>query len=227
MGTTVIYSSGDYGVAGNGGKCINPTTGNYSTGPDGTKFNPGFPGTCPWVTTVGATQINPGSTVHDPEGACEQTIYSGGGFSNVFAIPDYQKEAVGEYFKNHKPTYTSAQYNNSMTTRGYPDISANGANYLVALGGVFYKIFGTSASAPTVGAIISLLNDARISAGKKPIGFLNPVLYDNCEALNDITSGGNQGCGTPGFTAVPGWDPVTGLGTPSYPRLLAVFLSLP
>jgi len=40
--------------------------------------------TCPFVTAVGATQINPGSTVNDPEGACEQVILSGGGFSNIF-----------------------------------------------------------------------------------------------------------------------------------------------
>ncbi|KAG6850203.1 hypothetical protein H0H93_016382 [Arthromyces matolae] len=40
--------------------------------------------TCPYVTAVGATQVNPGSTVNDPEGACEQVIFSGGGFSNIF-----------------------------------------------------------------------------------------------------------------------------------------------
>ncbi|KDQ18021.1 hypothetical protein BOTBODRAFT_104857, partial [Botryobasidium botryosum FD-172 SS1] len=43
--------------------------------------------------------------------------------------------------------------------------------------------------------------------------------------LNDITMGGNQGCGTPGFTAVPGWDPVTGLGlslTPIFFHILII-----
>lgn len=39
--------------------------------------------------------------------------------------------------------------------------------------------------------------------------------------------GGNQGCGTAGYTAVPGWDPVTGLGTPNFPKLLAMWLLLP
>jgi len=47
-------------------------------------------------------------------------------------------------------------------------------------------------------------------------------LYANPSALNDITIGGNQGCGTPGFSSAPGWDPVTGLGTPSFPKLLSV-----
>lgn len=44
------------------------------------------------------------------------------------------------------------------------------------------------------------------------MGFVNPALYSHPEILNDITNGTNPGCGTPGFSAVPGWDPVTGLG---------------
>ena len=60
MGTTVLYSSGDEGVAGHGELCI---------GPNGTEvaetgaFNPTFPGVCPFVTSVGATQVNPGASV--------------------------------------------------------------------------------------------------------------------------------------------------------------------
>lgn len=45
--------------------------------------------------------------------------------------------------------------------------------------------------------------------------------------FNDITMGGNKGCGTPGFTAVPGWDPVTGVGTPNFLKLLPAWLLLP
>lgn len=52
--------------------------------------------------------------------------HSGGGFSNVFPLPAYQKTAVASYFKTHKPSYTSAQYNKSMKTRGFPDVAANG-----------------------------------------------------------------------------------------------------
>jgi tripeptidyl-peptidase-1 len=44
------------------------------------------------------------------------------------------------------------------------------------------------------------------------VGFINPVLYANPWALNDVKKGGNRGCGTSGFRAVTGWDPVTGLG---------------
>lgn len=110
--------------------------------------------------------------------------------------------------------------------RGYPDISANGANYVVAVDGSLSLVYGTSASSPVVGSIITLINEQRIAAGKSAVGFINPVLYENPSALNDITSGGNEGCGTAGFTAVAGWDPVTGLGTPNYEKLLAVWMAL-
>jgi len=114
-----------------------------------------------------------------------------------------------------------------MQSRGIPDISANGVNYVIAIDGTFNYVYGTSASTPVVGSILTLINAARLDLGKGPIGFINPTLYANPGMFNDITSGGNQGCGTPGFTAVTGWDPVTGLGTPNFPKMLAVFLALP
>ena len=79
----------------------------------GTVFNPGFPVTCPFVTAVGATQVDPGNTVNDPEGACEQVIFSGGGFSNFFAMPSFQADAVTGFLTNHPPPFTSAQFNDS------------------------------------------------------------------------------------------------------------------
>ena len=225
QGVSVLYSSGDYGVAGNGGQCIDPVTHQYNNGTSGL-FNPSFPSTCPYVTSVGATQIVPGASVTAPEEACETVIYSGGGFSNVFPLPSYQAAAVHEWFTNHPPPYGADRFNNSQMTRGYPDISANGANYVVAIDGAFSLVYGTSASTPVVGSIVTLLNEARLFEGKGSIGFLNPTLYANPAALNDITMGGNQGCGTPGFTATTGWDPVTGLGTPNFPKLLEVFAGL-
>lgn len=229
-GTTILYSSGDYGVAGNQGQCIDPATGEYNSGTSG-KFNPSFPGTCPYVLSIGATQVKVNETnvvtTTQPEMACESVIYSGGGFSNVFAMPSYQKTAVASYFKNYNPPYGADRYNNSMKTRGFPDVSANGANYVVAYDGKFGRVFGTSASSPTFGSILTLVNSARMNIGKGPIGFANPVFYQHPEILTDIVEGGNQGCGTPGFTAVPGWDPVTGLGTPNFPKMLALWLLLP
>jgi len=65
--------------------------------------------------------------------------------------------------------------------------------------------------------VVSLLNDARIAAGLPSLGFLNPLLYgEGFKGLNDIVGGNNPGCGTDGFEAIKGWDPVTGLGTPNF-----------
>jgi tripeptidyl-peptidase-1 len=61
----------------------------------------------------------------------------------------------------------------------------------------------------TVAAIISLLNDYQLSHGRPALGFLNPWLYGKGAAgLRDITTGSNPGCGTDGFSAAVGWDPV-------------------
>ncbi|KAG6845624.1 hypothetical protein H0H87_006677 [Tephrocybe sp. NHM501043] len=155
--------------------------------------------TCPFVTAVGATQVNPGATVNDPEGACEQVIFSGGGFSNIFPIPSYQSAAVTHFLTAHPPPFTAAQYELSQIYRP------------MGVDGEFSLVFGTSASSPVVGSLITLVNDARIARGKGPVGFINPAIYSAAfaSAFNDITSGGNQGCGTAGFTATNGWDPVT------------------
>ncbi|KAL8821248.1 MAG: hypothetical protein Q9223_000673 [Gallowayella weberi] len=225
-GTSFLFSSGDNGVAGNRGVCIDPVTKEYNDGKSGI-FNPGFPSTCPYITSIGATQIVPGASVTAPEKACETVIFSGGGFSNVFPLPSYQSSSVKSFFKNHPPSYGADRFNNSQNTRGFPDISANGANYVVAVVGQFALVYGTSASSPVVGAILTLLNEIRLYAGKSTLGFVNPFLYANPDAFNDITQGGNQGCGTPGFQAVSGWDPVTGLGTPNFPKLVAAALKLP
>ncbi|KIK70403.1 hypothetical protein GYMLUDRAFT_32410 [Collybiopsis luxurians FD-317 M1] len=226
MGTTILYSSGDDGVAGGGGVCLDETGQPVK---NGTMFNPDFPATCPFVTAVGATQVNPNSTVFQPEGACEQVIFSGGGFSNIFAIPEYQQSNVASFLKNHPPPYTSAQFNNSGHSRAYPDLAANGANYVIGIDGEFELVFGTSCSSPVVGSFITMVNDARLAAGKGPVGFINPTIYTERfqNAFNDITTGGNQGCNTPGFTATNGWDPVTGVGTPNVSKLIPLFLSLP
>ncbi|KAH8079080.1 subtilisin-like protein [Cristinia sonorae] len=226
MGVTVLYSSGDNGVAGNGGLCLNP---------DGTQtrsgkiFNPSFPGGCPFVTSVGATQVNPGAKVTDPESACMQVIFSGGGFSNYFAIPEYQKTAVKTYLTKFSPPFSHDLWNATGTARAFPDLSANGANYVVAVNGQFSRVFGTSASSPVIGAILTAINDARLVIGKRPIGFINPTIYSPrfARAFNDITTGTNPGCGTDGFAATTGWDPVTGLGTPNFAKLLVEWLLLP
>merc|ERR1719161_3536313 len=90
-------------------------------------------------------------------------------------------------------------------------------------------VAGTSASCPVFAGIVSLLNDAQIKNGKKPLGFLNPWLYQNAHAFTDVTVGSNRidrsGLSVQyGWDAVKGWDPVTGLGTPMFNKLLAAAL---
>ena len=60
MGISVFFSSGDNGVAGNGGVCLDA---DGQEDYEGTSFAPGFPVDCPYVTAVGATQVNPNATV--------------------------------------------------------------------------------------------------------------------------------------------------------------------
>ena len=123
---------------------------------------------------------------------------------------------------------------------------------LTVVNGKYETIGGTSASAPIFAALITAVNDARIAAGKAPVGWINPAvrlppacIHDSLVALcltllelqlyshsfrtafNDIFMGSNPGCATKGFPAARGWDPVTGLGTPNFPRLLSRFMALP
>ncbi|KAH9059093.1 subtilisin-like protein [Lactarius vividus] len=200
-GVSVLFGSGDYGVG--AGDC---------KAEDGSvRFIPLFPATCPFVTSVGGA--TGGGFV--PEVAAS---FSGGGFSNIFARPDYQQQAVSPYLQNLGNLY-QGMYNPSG--RGLPDIAAQAWKFPIILDGNERFVFGTSCSTPVVAGIISLLNDYLISQGRAPLGFLNPWLYGGgLSGLNDIVSGSNPGCNTGGFPAAVGWDPVTGLGTPDFERLL-------
>merc|ERR1711966_470492 len=73
----------------------------------------------------------------------------------------------------------------------------------------------------------ALLNNERLAAGKPPLGFLNPFIYQNAAAFNDVTSGKNNAGLGAGFTAIKGWDAATGMGTPDYTKLLAAVQALP
>ncbi|KAK8095051.1 alkaline serine protease AorO [Apiospora hydei] len=124
--------------------------------------------------------------------------------------------------------------------RAYPDVAANGDNFVISHRGALARIGGTSASCPLFGSLLNLINEERLAAGKRgPVGFVNPVLYAHPEVFRDVSTGGNRGCGAGvegrqgtmkkpmAFPAAPGWDPVSGLGTPDFPRLLELFMSLP
>ncbi|KZT34237.1 subtilisin-like protein [Sistotremastrum suecicum HHB10207 ss-3] len=206
-GTSLLFSSGDDGVG--AGNCLT------NDGTNKKLFQPNFPASCPFVTTVG------GTTKVNPEVAVS---FSGGGFSRVFAQPSYQASAVKTFLTALGKT-NAGLFN--TTGRAYPDVAAQGNNFQIVVGGSIESVGGTSASCPTVSSVIALLNDFRLSNGKSTLGFLNPLLYANPSALNDITSGSNPGCGTNGFTARAGWDPVTGLGSPNFAKLQTVALAAP
>ncbi|RPD64171.1 subtilisin-like protein [Lentinus tigrinus ALCF2SS1-7] len=199
-GSSIMFSSGDDGVG--AGDCFT------NDGTNTKHFQPNFPASCPFVTTVGGTiRVNPEVAVS----------FSGGGFSNYFAQPSYQTAAVTTFLSKLGST-NAGQFN--KTGRAYPDVAAQGQGFQVVIGGRVASVGGTSASSPTFAGVISLLNDFRLSQSKAPLGFLNPIIYSTGAAgFNDITSGSNPGCGTNGFTAGTGWDPVTGLGTPDFVKL--------
>ncbi|KAE8843751.1 hypothetical protein HRS9122_04854 [Pyrenophora teres f. teres] len=213
-GVSVLFSSGDSGT---GSACLS------NDGKNTTRFQPQYPATCPFVTSVGSTQFLNETA----------TFFSSGGFSDYWKRPAYQDDAIKAYFHNlgekNKPYF-------NRHGRGFPDVAAQGVRYAVYDKGVLKAYQGTSCSSPAFGGIVALLNDARLKSKKPSLGFLNPLLYSNPNALNDIVLGGSTGCdgnarfhgkpnGSPvipyaSWNATVGWDPVTGLGTPNFPKLL-------
>jgi tripeptidyl-peptidase-1 len=205
-GISLFFASGDSGACGG-----------YSCSVNGTKFSPDFPAASPYITSVGGTNFR-GSTIGEEAGWKD----GGGGFSNTFDIPSWQREALW-YYKSNAKLPPATLYNNAG--RGYPDISALAGEknpYCIAIrSGLFFQVAGTSAAAPVVAGIFAKLNGIRLAAGKPPLGFLNPFIYQYPEAFNDVVVGNN------GFQAIKGWDPVTGWGTPNYETLSQIVEDLP
>jgi len=244
QGVTIICASGDSGVSG------------YFMDPKYCGYGPIFPASSPYVTTVGSLQpkisvINKKFTVtglrasqSDLGGAAT----SGGGFSQRFPTPSWQKNAVTNYFSSltSKPANFSFHNKSSFLPlgtynaggRGYPDVSAWGAYVWVTLNKKLDSAAGTSVSAPIVGGMVSLLNANRLARGLPSLGFLNPLLYGNNRFIQDITSGNNscllagynigkpapKMCCRQGFLAGKGWDPVTGLGAINFRNFKAALL---
>jgi tripeptidyl-peptidase-1 len=137
---------------------------------------------------------------------------SGGGFSYYFPRPKYQDAVVGAYVKSLGDECKGLYNPNG---RGYPDIAAQGYHFATIWNGTLVPLDGTSASTRAAAAVIALVNDALIAAGKPPLGFLNPWLYaGGYKAFTDVTNGSSIRCGKDGFPAVNRWDAVTGWGTP-------------
>merc|ERR1711976_1081090 len=153
---------------------------------------------------------------------------SGGGFSYDYDMPSYQSAAIKAYLAKSPKTGSDSYAANG---RGSPDVSLLGEQFEVYTSGPFgglekVAVGGTSASTPSWGAIISLLNEECLSAsgGNKKLGFVNPLFYLHAEAFNDITKGSNAigENAASGWKCTEGWDAVTGLGTPRFPSLQSV-----
>jgi len=218
-GITIVVSSGDDGAPGAFAREI---------GAGACHYNPSFPATSPYVTAVGGTM---GVEDGGPEITCSSTsnglITSGGGYSTLYEMPDYQRDAAAAYGETTEGQKVSSGFSSG---RGIPDLSMAAHNYMIFVGGTRGVVSGTSASAPVFAAMLSLVNAQLANQGKAPVGFVNPTLYkaavagDGSNPFNDITSGDNlctagqptinpPQCCPQGFYAAPGWDPATGLGS--------------
>ena len=203
-GVTVIFGAGDSGV-GRSGKCFSNKPGSEQT----PEFLSVFPESCPYGTSVGATRnLDPEIVAYNEQ----NNFVSGGGFSRYFLRPAYQDAAVQPYVSSlgskHAGLYNTAG-------RAYPDVAAQGYRYVTVWNGSEFLVDGTSAAAPTMAAIVALVNDALLTEGRPPLGFLNPWLYaGGRRTFRDVTIGSNRGCNTSGFPAKEGWDAASGWGTP-------------
>ncbi len=227
-GISVIVSSGDAGAAG----CESGTS------PLGSIAAVNGLGTSPYATTVGGTQLDSTasgsrywSDTNDPttkksalgpmpEVAWNESalvkggrtlLASGGGASILYARPAWQNVPGAP----------------PGTQRLVPDVSAlagGRSQYLMVSSKSLFPVFGTSASAPAFAGIAALLHE--VSGGR--LGSLNPSLYalgrrqyadGTVSVFHDATSGNNSVPGVTGFAAGPGYDAVTGLGSPDMSAL--------
>merc|ERR1712039_85222 len=210
-GISILFASGDQGVCGRSGCGLLTHS----------RFHPDFPAGSPYITAVGGTDFE-GADI----GAETAWADSGGGFSDNFDIPSYQKDAVAAYKASPDADLPPQNLWNN-TGRGYPDIAALGgqkAPYCVAVNGLFEGVAGSSASSPVTAGVFALLNGLRASQNKAPLGFLNPFIYQNSAAFQDVQSGCNGGGRMYCFKAIKGWDAATGWGTPNYEALSKLVL---
>jgi subtilase family serine protease len=207
---TVVAASGDFGAA---------STQCADFGMPTSVREVGLPAADPLVLAAGGTTLDADPATgtyrsetawHTPPGvASPQT--SGGGFSHLFPRPAYQDGVAG-----------------IGATRGVPDVAANAAGRTGMVQAVsagpgqdyFYPGAGTSAATPLWAALIALADQY----SGRHLGFVNPAIYRIArsvsyhQAFHDITTGNStitfpEGTIT-GYQATPGWDPVTGWGSP-------------
>jgi kumamolisin len=193
LGITITVAAGDNGST-------DGATGN----------NVDFPASSPHVLACGGTTLaGNGSNITSEVVWNEQANgegATGGGVSNVFPLPSWQANA-----KVPAPSVSTGG-------RGVPDVCGDAdpvTGYQVRVDGKNLVIGGTSAVAPLWAGLIALNNQQN----GKSAGFLQPQIYaaKGVSAFNDIVSGNNGG-----FSAGPGWDACTGLGSPIGAKLITL-----
>jgi len=193
MGTTILAASGDDGAS-DGSTNGAPTV--------------DFPAASPFVVGCGGTKLTISGTAVGSEQAWNELSANegatGGGVSEIFALPNYQQTA-----KVPKAP-------NGFVGRGVPDVSGDAdpeTGYNVVVDGQQTVIGGTSAVAPLWAGLLARINQ---SLGTN-VGFVNPLLYSAKvePTFHDITSGNNGD-----YSAGPGWDACTGLGSPNGAALM-------
>lgn len=170
------------------------------------------PATSPHVVAVGGTRLVARAGRVESETGWGQPRNpadgaSGGGLSALFGRPSFQSSAALEAATGQ------------AGARGVPDVAANAdpqTGYRVEFEGASVVVGGTSAAAPVWAGIATLLSAARKEHGRGPIAPLAPRLYalPAGVGLRDVQVGDNTYAGVEGYHCVPGWDAVTGLGTP-------------
>lgn len=199
VGVPVFVASGDSGAA---------------LAQGGSPPSTSFPSSDPWVTSVGGTVFVP--TAQGGRADSQGRLFtevgwsgSGGGASGFYTRQPFQ-QATGI-----PPT---------AAMRMVPDVSAVASDLALYLNGQWITAGGTSAAAPIWASGATLVEQANASAGAgRPL--LTPALYSTGAwapgAFFDITQGKNP------LPASPGWDAVTGLGTPNLPELVQVMRQQP
>jgi kumamolisin len=174
-----------------------------------------FPASSPHVLACGGTHVDStggklsGEVVWNGGAAGGA---SGGGVSDVFPLPAYQRSAK-------VPVSVNASH---FKGRGVPDGAGDadpGSGYNVRVDAHDVVFGGTSAVAPLWAALVAMINQRRGSA----LGYLNPLIYPvGTRACRDVTSGNNGA-----YKARGGWDACTGLGSPNGPALLDLLGAAP
>lgn len=193
MGITVLVASGDNGSS-DGVSSGTPTV--------------DFPASSPYVIGCGGTTLElSGDTITEEDvwnDLSQNEGATGGGVSETFAIPSFQSSA------------NVPKAPNGFVGRGVPDVAGDAdpeTGYNIVVDGQQTVIGGTSAVAPLWAGLIALINQ---SVGKNA-GYLNPLMYTAGveSTMHDIVSGNNGA-----YSAGPGWDACTGLGSPDGGKLL-------